>query len=646
MSTATLESHRDHAGSKSPVADRLAPRLFLWLHAHRVDIAVLGLLLVVTGILHGIGMTNNPERGDDEGTYMAQAWALQQGELAHYTYWYDHPPLGWVQLAGFEAITGALDDSASSVAAGRHAMLLVKLVSVVALYVLGRRLGLAIGWSATTVALFALGPLALPLQRGVWLDNIGVMWALIAFALAADRRGRMDTKALASVCLAIAVLTKATLLLVAPFVFYVLWQSTPPRLRTMTMAVSGAIAGLLVSMFPLMALLRGELIPSDSRVSLISAAHWQLFDRESSGSLFASGTDAANMLDSWLGSDGLFLTLGLASIVPALAIRRLRPIGLCLLLHALMPLRGGYLPVPYLIVVIPLVALCIGGVGDTLHRAATGRRAAPLPDEQGFTAPGRIHARALLDAVVPARVIRSPLAIAAGIVALTAIVVATTLWFGALPRPGAAYHLLMQALFVFVAVASAWLVLLALRGHRVLQWTKIFLRRGLVEEGTISDPTWVRADAGRHTEHGRRRRVAAGIGAGAIAVTLLGGLGPTWVAAHTGDEFRTDDADAGVSGAQAWIEDNVPRDAVIVIEDSIWVDLVRAGFPRENVIWYFKVDLDPAVDETWRTVDYVSLHDYVAADPLPIVGEMIERGTPVATFGEGIQKVTIWEVSR
>lgn len=646
MSTATVEPQLDHAGSKSLLADRLAPRLFLWFHAHRVDIAVVGLLLVLTGILHGIGMTNNPERGDDEGTYISQAWAVQQGELAHYTYWYDHPPLGWVQLAGFEAITGAIDDSASSVAAGRHAMLLVKLVSVVALYVLARRLGLAIGWSATAVLLFALSPLALPLQRGVWLDNIGAMWVLIAFALAADRRGRMRAKALASVCLAVAVLTKATLLLVAPFVFYVMWQATPPRLRTMTMAVSAAITGLLVSMFPLMALLRGELFPSDERVSLLWAAHWQLFDRESSGSLFTPGTDAANLLDTWLRADSLLLALGLAAIVPALAIRRLRPIGLCLLLHALMPLRGGYIPVPYLIVVIPLIALCIAGVGDQLHRVATGRRAAALPDEPGYRASSGIDAGALLGSVAPARIVRSPLAVGVGVLALAAIVVATALWFGALPRPGAAYQVLFRSLFVLVAVASAGLVLLALRGHRVLRWAQLLFRGRLLEETATSGTTDVRAEVGRDTRNGRLRRVGAGIGAGAIAVTLLAGLAPTWVAAHTGDEFRTADLDDGVSGAQAWIENNVSRDAVIVVENSIWLDLVHAGFPRENVIWYFKVDLDPAVDETWRTVDYVSLHDYVAADPLPILGEMIERGTPVATFGEGIQKVTIWEVSR
>ena len=35
---------------------------------------------------------------------MAEAWAVyMRGDLAHYTYWYDHPPGGWLQLAAFFA---------------------------------------------------------------------------------------------------------------------------------------------------------------------------------------------------------------------------------------------------------------------------------------------------------------------------------------------------------------------------------------------------------------------------------------------------------------------------------------------------------------------------------------------------------------
>lgn len=58
---------------------------------------VLSVLLV--GLAQLVNVTGWPVFGDDEGTYTAQAWAVLHGDLAHYTYWYDHPPAGWIQLA-------------------------------------------------------------------------------------------------------------------------------------------------------------------------------------------------------------------------------------------------------------------------------------------------------------------------------------------------------------------------------------------------------------------------------------------------------------------------------------------------------------------------------------------------------------------
>src|SRR5215217_4607702 len=77
----------------------------------RGTFVILG-LLVVTGLVHGLHMTVTPAlvTTDDEGTYVAQAWAiLHQGRLAHYTYWYDHPPLGWIQIAGWAWLTHAFE---------------------------------------------------------------------------------------------------------------------------------------------------------------------------------------------------------------------------------------------------------------------------------------------------------------------------------------------------------------------------------------------------------------------------------------------------------------------------------------------------------------------------------------------------------
>ncbi len=51
-------------------------------------------------VVNAIGLYTGPIRFDDEGTYVSQALAVLDGSLAPYTYWYDHPPLGWILLSG------------------------------------------------------------------------------------------------------------------------------------------------------------------------------------------------------------------------------------------------------------------------------------------------------------------------------------------------------------------------------------------------------------------------------------------------------------------------------------------------------------------------------------------------------------------
>ena len=76
------------------------PRLLEQLWARRISLAILVGLLIVVAVVHATGMARAPQRVDDEGTYVAQAWAVRHwGTLGHYTYWYDHPPLGWLLLA-------------------------------------------------------------------------------------------------------------------------------------------------------------------------------------------------------------------------------------------------------------------------------------------------------------------------------------------------------------------------------------------------------------------------------------------------------------------------------------------------------------------------------------------------------------------
>src|ERR1051326_8811032 len=68
----------------------------------RWEVLLIALLLLIVVIVQGINMFYFPYYEQDEGTYMSQAWAVvHMGRLAYYTYFYDHSPLGWIQIAGW-----------------------------------------------------------------------------------------------------------------------------------------------------------------------------------------------------------------------------------------------------------------------------------------------------------------------------------------------------------------------------------------------------------------------------------------------------------------------------------------------------------------------------------------------------------------
>ena len=70
-----------------------------WLADHR-EMAWMLALVGVAAVAHAWNMFEFPYYESDEGTYLAQAWSVfHLGQLAPYTYWYDHPPLGWLVIA-------------------------------------------------------------------------------------------------------------------------------------------------------------------------------------------------------------------------------------------------------------------------------------------------------------------------------------------------------------------------------------------------------------------------------------------------------------------------------------------------------------------------------------------------------------------
>ncbi|OKK06192.1 glycosyltransferase [Streptomyces sp. CB03234] len=521
---------------------RLVTRPVIRFRSSRPDLILCGVLLVAILLVQGWNIQQYPTLSDDEGTYLAQAWAVQNGRgLAHYTYWYDHPPLGWMQLAALTWIPSLIAPETMTVASMRLAMLLVSAASAVLLYVLARRLWLPRWAAGLAMALFGLSPLSVVLQREIFLDNLAVMWMLLAFCLAASPDRHLWHHFGAGITAATGVLTKETMLVVLPALLVTMWRHG--HRDTRKFAVTGAITAcaLIGFSYPLFALLKGELLPGDGHVSLWDGITYQM-SRPGSGFILTDGTGSNGVLDSWLYYDRVLPLGGLAGAALLLltlrwsvTARALAGPALAVAILAVVAMRpSGYLPAMYVIQALPFLALVLAGGAASVAHA----------------------------------VLRRPIATPHG-------------------------------------------------PHRAPLGTAV-------------------------------RRTVAVLLAATAAVYVV----PRW---YDGDRTAmTADANAPYRAAAAWLGREVPDPAHtrVLVDDALWLDLVHAGYePGLGAIWFYKADLDPAVTKTmprgWRDLDYVVASPTVRRDArdLPNVKAALEHSTPVATFGEGEERIEIRKIT-
>lgn len=516
--TSTLDRPSPAPHHAERVSETRSPR---W-RRRLIDAAWLLPPLLIGILVNAVNLGGSPQRIDDEGTYTAQAWSLSNlGELTHYTYWYDHPPLGWMQIAAWAGLTGAWDRYDIAVIAAREAVLVATAIAAVLLWYLARRIGFARLTASVDVAIFLLSPLAVQFHRQVYLDNIATAWLLAALLLAMSRRAQLIGYIGAAAAFGVAVLTKETYLLALPLVAWLMWRGADRTTRRYTLPVSASVLGLIGLTYVAFALVKGEVAPAPGRVSLWDGLAFQLSSREGSGSIFDPESLMSRTVGLWWQLDAVLIMTALAAAVASLWVRRLRPWAITLLALTAFMFRGGYLPVPYVILLLPFAAIVVAGMGqlavESLRSRATLRR------------------------------------------------------FGG------------------VALASGLLVALV-------------------------------------------------------------SAGPLWAAQLRG--FLLADLDRPLRDAEAWMTQNAPGDARMLVDDAMWVDLVDAGFGRENVVWYYKADTDSDVQELapdgWRDYDYVITTDSMRTFPteFPTVRQAIENSAVVASFGEGAQQVDVRLVDR
>ncbi|MET9681516.1 ArnT family glycosyltransferase [Streptomyces coeruleorubidus] len=372
------------------------------LRSSRPDLLLCGVLLVAILVVQGWNIADYPALSDDEGTYLAQAWSVQQGNgLAHYTYWYDHPPLGWLQIAVLTWIPALISPESMTVGTMRAAMLVISGISAVLVYVLGRRLALPRWAAALGMVLFGLSPLSVVLQREIFLDNLAVMWTLLAFTLAASPSRHLWHHFGAGMAAATAVLTKETMLIVLPALFLTMWRHSHKDTRKFALTGAVTACALIGFAYPLFALLKGELLPGAGHVSLWDGVKYQM-TRPGSGFILDQGSGSWGVLQSWLYYDKILPLGGLAGALLLLVTwrwsvtaRALAGPALAVAIFAALALRpNGYLPAMYVIQALPFLALVLaGGTASVAHAVLSRWR---FEAEKRYVSVGRYALAAVL----------------------------------------------------------------------------------------------------------------------------------------------------------------------------------------------------------------------------------------------------------
>lgn len=499
-------------------AAAVRPRAHPLIRSH-AELLILLALLVLSGIVHGWNMFGYPYFENDEATYLSRGWAfVTEGRLDVHTYRYDHAPLGWIAVGGWLALTGGGAVFGGMLEAGRVLMLLVHLASTGLLYVAATRLaGGRLTAGVIAVLAFSLSPIGVYFHRRVLLDNLMVLWVLLAIVLLLRRPLTLGSTAVSGLVFGIAVLTKLNAVFFGLGFLVLLWFGARGLQRKHALLCWLGAAGGTVLLFFLYALLNQELLPAPIgadgeplRVSLVDTFGLQLGRGD-----FAWPWDPASSflqsVGSWVAKD--WYTLAIGSVAG---------IGLLLLL--------------------------------LVHR---------------FRAPGTL-----------------------------AVVVFLLSYLVFLARGGIVIDLYVVPALPFLAMAlgllGAWLSGLA---------------------------------------PGRMR----GMAATALAGTLVAGY-VVIVDHHHLDVDETGNQEA----ALAWIEREVPTDAVIVADNYVYPELAQEG-DYDGTIYFFSAEYDPEsrerYDDDWRDIDYLVLtHEVVeqiSQGTVPRVAELLAHSELRASFTEG-----------
>ncbi len=284
---------------------------------NKVELVWITGCLFVTSVAHTFNMSKFPALWDDEGFYVSQARAvLNTGNLSYYTYIYDHTPVGWLFLAFWNIISKPFFGNISAIQLDRIFIAILNLFSVYFLFKIVQYISGKNSVAAISTIFYSLSPLAIFFHRQVFLDNIMVFWLLWSIWMTVQG-SKLSRSILSSIFFALAVLTKEQSIVFLPVMIVGAVMGSNKRNRFFYISIWVALFGLIVSLYPLLAHIKGELFPSGTllggqnpHVSLINQLQFQ--SGRFGKPFYAEGSDFQKALtESWFNLDAYFVLFGL-----------------------------------------------------------------------------------------------------------------------------------------------------------------------------------------------------------------------------------------------------------------------------------------------------------------------------------------------
>jgi endo-1,4-beta-D-glucanase Y/4-amino-4-deoxy-L-arabinose transferase-like glycosyltransferase len=327
-------------------------------------------ILVISIIIytHAHNMFFFPYYENDEGTYMSQAWAITNlNKLAPYTYWYDHSPLGWMILAFCSTILGGYNSFGNAINTGRVIMLLMHIASTIMIIATTRKITNNIYSGLVAAIIFGLFPLGNAFQRRVLLDNIMVFIFSFSIYFCADKDLKNRNLVISAFLLGLTILSKESAIFFIPGMLYLIYFGLSIKRRIIGIFIWLGTLVSVISLYPILAILKTELFPSPDKVSLMGTIGYQA-SRGRGLPFWAKGSDFMVSFTSWLSTDYTsIIAFGIIALLASIVILKKnydsRFIGICLIcaFYILFLIRGKTVLEFYIIPVFFLFGI-LGGL--------------------------------------------------------------------------------------------------------------------------------------------------------------------------------------------------------------------------------------------------------------------------------------------